>query len=396
LATISTPTSGSSVAAEPATGWPAEPHPRAIAMWDFSWLERRWSGGGYEDWDRALDQLADRGYDAVRIDAYPHLIAAGAQRAWQLVPVWTEHDWGSPLPTHVQVQPHLNDFVAKCRERDIAVGLSTWFRADSEETRRRIDSATAMANAWIETLQSIEAAGLLETILYVDLCNEFPLRMWAPFLYPDSAGARTLSRSSSSVQAFMRESIEAVRSAYPTLPLCYSFADDFRTGARAEAVDYMDLLELHLWVTHPEATNFYATIGYQVESSGFDPGSYGVLADHARETFAADPERWLGGLRELIETAARWSVRSGKPLITTEGWGPINYKDGPGLDWHWVLDTCEAGVRAAVATERWAAVCTSNFCGPQFAGMWRELDWHRRLTAEIRSSRLAAPIAGSR
>ncbi|MBN1791595.1 MAG: cellulase, partial [Bacteroidales bacterium] len=24
--------------------------PRAITMWDFSWLERRWPGAGYEDW----------------------------------------------------------------------------------------------------------------------------------------------------------------------------------------------------------------------------------------------------------------------------------------------------------------------------------------------------------
>ena len=44
---------------------------RAITMWDFSWLERRWAGAGYEDWDRALSELSERGYDTVRIDAYP-------------------------------------------------------------------------------------------------------------------------------------------------------------------------------------------------------------------------------------------------------------------------------------------------------------------------------------
>ena len=39
--------------------------PLAITMWDFSWLERRWPGAGYEDWDQALDELKARGYDAV-------------------------------------------------------------------------------------------------------------------------------------------------------------------------------------------------------------------------------------------------------------------------------------------------------------------------------------------
>src|SRR5580658_1782814 len=31
-------------------------HPRAITMWEFSWIERRWPGAGYEDWDQALDE----------------------------------------------------------------------------------------------------------------------------------------------------------------------------------------------------------------------------------------------------------------------------------------------------------------------------------------------------
>ena len=32
--------------------------PAAITMWDFSWLERRWPGGGYEDYSKLSE--ADR------------------------------------------------------------------------------------------------------------------------------------------------------------------------------------------------------------------------------------------------------------------------------------------------------------------------------------------------
>ena len=47
----------------------------AITMWDSSWLRRRYAGGGFESFDQALDELVERGYNAVRIDAFPHMIA---------------------------------------------------------------------------------------------------------------------------------------------------------------------------------------------------------------------------------------------------------------------------------------------------------------------------------
>ena len=35
------------------------------------------AGAGYVDWDQVLDELSERGYNAIRIDAYPHLILEG-------------------------------------------------------------------------------------------------------------------------------------------------------------------------------------------------------------------------------------------------------------------------------------------------------------------------------
>ena len=51
-------------------------------MWEFSWLVRRIAPEAeYADWDTVLDELTDRGYDCIRIDAFPHLIAAGPDGA---------------------------------------------------------------------------------------------------------------------------------------------------------------------------------------------------------------------------------------------------------------------------------------------------------------------------
>lgn len=55
-------------------------HPLAITMWDFSWIERRWDGAGFEDWNAALDGVKERGYDAIRIDAFPHLLSQAPEK----------------------------------------------------------------------------------------------------------------------------------------------------------------------------------------------------------------------------------------------------------------------------------------------------------------------------
>ena len=70
----------------------------------------------------------------------------------------------------------------------------------------------------------------------------------------------------------------------------------------------------------------------------------------------------------------------------------MDYKDWPLLDWGWVKELCELGVERALPTGRWSAVATSNFCGPQFRGMWRDVAWHQRLTAQIKAAPLHVPL----
>jgi hypothetical protein len=52
------------------------------------------------------------------------------------------------------------------------------------------------------------------------------------------------------------------------------------------------------------------------------------------------------------------------------------------------MELCEIGVKEAAATGRWKAIATSNFCGPQFVGMWRDVAWHKRLTTVIHNSKM--------
>ena len=154
--------------------------PFAITMWEFSWIERRWAGAGYEDWDVALTELKERGYDAVRIDAFPHLVAADVKKDWLLKPEWCFQCWGSYSINKINLYDNLKGFLTACRKHNIKVGLSTWFREDVDNVRMNINSPKEHAQIWIKTIDLIKESGLLDTVIYVDLCNEFP-NDWAPF-----------------------------------------------------------------------------------------------------------------------------------------------------------------------------------------------------------------------
>jgi hypothetical protein len=363
----------------------------AITMWDFSWLERRWPGAGYEDWDLALDELAERGYDAVRIDAYPHLWAAGPESTYTLLPCWDQHAWGAPGRVEVQVSPALETFVSKCRERNLMVGLSSWFRQDQTNARLKLSSPQALGEAWLAVLRRLDGAGLLDCVLYVDFTNEFPLRGWADFLYV-GRDEPLFSRSEPWLAQWMAAALAVPRREYPGLGYTFSFCNELGQWQQQD-VGALDLLELHIWMSLDEVSDFDQRVGYDIAASYFGPTQYANLIANGEQEYRSAPSHWQEALLRAIDDAARWSRASGKPLVTTEAWAVVNYKDFPMADWGWVKELCEVGVGAAAATGRWAALCTSNFCGPQFHGMWRDVAWHQRLTRIIRASRAEVSLA---
>jgi hypothetical protein len=360
-------------------------------MWEFSWIERRWDGAGYEDWDKALDELHERGYDAVRIEPFPHLLAADPGKTWTLLPEWNTQLWGSPDVNRIVLLPALFEFIGKCRDRDILVGLSTWYRQDVDNIRMAISGPEAMAANWLKTLDLIAGAGLLDTILYVDLCNEWPGDAWAPFVKPH-LNFGEWDRPAS--LEFMHKAIAAVRPRYPGLPLFFSCSSERVENYLEHDLSDFDLLDPHVWMAQENSGEFYKITGYAYER--FDPKGYTNLSLKAETTYRSRPQYWQGLLTSKIDRLAAVSAKLGKPLVTTECWAVVDYKDWPILKWDWVKDLCALGTRHAASTGRWLAIATSNFCGPQFVGMWRDVNWHRELTHLIRSSAIDADLHSGR
>lgn len=358
--------------------------PLAIAMWDFSWIERRWAGAGYEDWDKALDELKERGYNAVRIDAFPHLVAENATREYTLLPVWDQQVWGSPAINNVQIQPSLNTFIRKCKERKIKVALSSWYREDVENIRMKITSPEKMAENWIKTLESIDKEGLLDAVVYVDFCNEWPGYIWAPF-FKNEKNIWGYWESEVSLK-YMRRSIEVFSEKFPEIPVLYSFDNQKVELYAKKDLSFFDLFEHHVWMVQQNNSEFYVKVGYP--TGLFDSQGYKNVVAKAENLYREKPEYWKKLLTDKIDFLAINAKKANRTLITTECWGIVDYKDWPLLNWEWVKELCEIGTKRAAASGQWVGIATSNFCGPQFVGMWRDVAWHKRLTKIIKSSKV--------
>ena len=366
-------------------------HPRAITMWEFSWIERRWPGAGYEDWDRALDDLRERGYDAVRIDPFPHLLAADPHKTWTLWPEWNTQMWGSPDVNRIVLLPALFDFLAKCRDRGIMVGLSTWFRKDDADTRMTIKGPDVLAANWIKTLDLISQAGYIDSILYTDLCNEWPGDDWAPFVKPHMTYGDWDKPASLD---YMHKAIALVRAHYPHMPLLFSCAEDRPENYLEHDLSDFDLLDPHIWMVQQNDGEFYKLTEYGYER--FDAKGYTNLSLKAEDSYRARPEYWQKALVQAIDRHAVASRKMKMPLITTECWGIVDYKDWPLLKWDWVKDLCVLGAERAASSGQWLAIASSNFCGPQFVGMWRDKTWHQQLTHTIKSAEIAPELRQGR
>lgn len=99
-----------------------------IAMWDFSWLFMHYPGGAFEDFDLVTDELLERGFNTVRIDAFPLIIGKlGSTEQTITIPGDPLRNWGpSDKDRKHAIVPELLEFMKITREKGISVILSSW------------------------------------------------------------------------------------------------------------------------------------------------------------------------------------------------------------------------------------------------------------------------------
>jgi hypothetical protein len=178
------------------------------------------------------------------------------------------------------------------------------------------------------------------------------------------------------------------------MPVTFSFTGEVTADTLEKGpFEMLDFLEPHIWMSGYNGDEYYREVGYSYDR--FEGTSYRNLALNGKRVYEQKRDYWQEGLKAQIRHAAGWSEKLETALVTTECWGVVDFKDWPLLDWGYVKELCALGTVEAASTGRWIALATSNFCGPQFTGMWRDMEWHRRLTDLIHSSPISPELMNS-
>ena len=363
----------------------------AISMWDFSWLTRRdGNEAEYRDWDRVLDELADRGYDCVRIDAFPHLIADGDDE-YTVLPEPYSAQWGNTRPVRVRPRDSLIEFIAKAKAREIQVALSTWFNPDKKRLRGKVRTPADYTRVWRAVLQLLADHGLDSQVAWVDLCNEFPLGAWARGAYREVFGAspdnplplfrRWSDAQLAALQRYFDDSIGPLREEFPLHRYTFSSQALAEKQLRQLSVASFDLLEPHVWLS--DRWSFQIETGHLL-SLIQAPGGPTLHAHAASKLFSLREDAWRRALEDRLSEVAGWAEAANLPLYSSEAWASTIYPETRNPEpWRWVKEICAFGVDCAIRLG-WTGLCTSNFSQPHFRVIWEDAGWHRELCGAIR------------
>lgn len=380
----------------------------AMCMLDYHWLTQR--GGPqpeYRDFDALLDSVVIRGYNSVRIDAFPHLIAADEHGRLQdefVIPAdTTGAAWGLNTDATVNPRRDLPIFLTKCAARGIRVTLSTWMYTDRTGRAGRIQSPAQLARIWAETLDLIGQHGLMDIIEFVDVANEFPSVLFTPAIVDHLNQKLTNNinqlhgfllpydqRQAGAISAYIYTVINALKKRFPRLPFCVSLvgngpADHFKF----HDLSPMDCIEAHIWLSQNQAFAIPSGLDLLLLQSTGKPQSStynDVIEKWAQSMYyrsQASLLKWLGC------TMDSWVTLGNKlkvPVYTAEGWAVMAYpalpdKDPKGANWAWVRDADQRAVVMAKA-RGWSGIVT-NYVQPQFPP-YQDIAWHQRITELIK------------
>ncbi len=377
--------------------------PKAIAMWDFSWLLRQYKGGGFEDWDKVLDELTERGYNALRIDCFPQFISKDShgirQERYHLPKSgWHPTLWGNAYTIDIEPEQGLIRFIKKCHDRNIYLVLSTWFYGHGTGRNKNFIGPGGLVDAWDNVLKLLSDNDLLHNILYIDILNEYPLwhgYQWLTeqltelqntkarsFDFLNITGKRQYTADQITFyNRFVNDVISELKAKWPGLLFMASQTNTLNTPWQDLDISQFEVLDIHLWLVYNQAFSDYSKYFSHIHTLKNDSqflSTYLKMKQYWSSHQSALTEWLSAAMEERKLAASRYNIPHGN----TEGWGSVMWMDHPDLDWNFIKESGLIAAQLGVDHD-YTFNCSSNFTHPHF-NLWQDISWHKEVTRTIR------------
>lgn len=375
---------------------------KAVAMWDYSWLLRKYPGGGFEDWEQATSELLHRGYNTLRIDCFPQFIADSQKNEAKeeyFLPkrAWRPSLWGNEISITISPRRDLLDFLLLCKRKNIDIILSSWFQGHGTNRNNEFVGVEGLVSSWSQTLSLLQENDLLKNVLYVDILNEYPLWHGYRWLHQelnkiqqfeqqfDFLNKKQTKRFNAEqirfYNRFLKEAMISLKSQWPELRFSASQTCTLNTDWKDLDLKYHDIIDSHLWMVYNQPfsrhTGYFDQIHILKNDINFKKTL--TLIDQYWNKNKALLTKWLEGeIKDRVSTARSLNLKIGN----TEGWGAVMWMDHPYLNWDFIKECGLIGAQIG-AKYKYSFNCSSNFTHPHFA-LWDDIEWHQKVTTIIK------------
>lgn len=376
-----------------------------IAMWDFSWLYMHYPGGAFEDYDKVTDELKKRGFNTVRIDAFPLIIGKLTSNEQEVTIAGDPlRNWGaSDKDRKHKVVAELLEFMKVTKEKNISVILSSWGMGAKEFPDIKNDFAAPHEHwkAWEKVLDMLKEKDLLSHVVYVDFDQEFPY--FSPLAPELNRLGQTKDQHATSateameaagsvknsfnklkwnraqmkfVREYFRSTLAHFQHNYPELRFTFSLTS-YWEEVRAMNLKSFDVLELHFWMSQSERFSTRSGFGGLAKDRGAH--DYKDYMDRIEKTMLSVRPMLMKDMHNRLHWSKAWSEEIAAPLVTTEAWGPWWHMDHVDLDWEWLYDWCEEGMQLSSDYELWGTT-PWNYSHPYWKN-WEHVEWYQKVNS---------------
>lgn len=377
--------------------------PLTISMWDFSWLMGHHKKGPYENLVKRVEEVAERGYNTLRIDCFPSHILEGKYTFKKMygqsaiIPCW-----GDTLVAHEEnVLGKVAELAELCRKNDIWLGLDSWDKGHMFGHKKwlGLDSMispqdeekmfTAFSQTWVKAIKLMREEGILERAVWIAPMNEVPHFASRYLQSVRNAGKKDRnegetvfeSRDDELAAIFKRINHwmgEAIKDEIgkEQIPLSYSSLGAEPYGKYL--TDIYDAVDVHFM---PNAIG-RSSAGFR-EMENWDLEKFSDEWETAcRKNYKAMINRVRGYFTSAMN---RCTTDTGKKLvpIVTESFGPCYFPDHKDVDWTWYKRYNSDAARV-IASLPYAGTTLSNYAEPLFR-LWEDVDWHRNSNLYIQA-----------